>query len=220
MQNQTGADNQAGNGVLKGRELPPNERSLSLNATLSFSSTPGRTASTRMASAFSPHLDQALPLCPRLKPALCRLPPRRPGGRATAAKAAVSQQRRYFCVLAFGSLLTSSAVMLIWTVSPMRLNLPSGMATMWPPKPRILPTFTPMAVLPLGSIITACTEPRLVPSDDLAVRPTNWSAAAGAAAFFSLCGVEGVACGPVAGVLVSGFVAAGGLVGEGGGDCV
>src|SRR5215470_11840810 len=63
---------QAGNGVLKGRELPPNERSLSLNATLSFSSTPGRSASTRT-TAFSPHLDQALPLCPRLKPALCRL---------------------------------------------------------------------------------------------------------------------------------------------------
>src|SRR5215831_19876200 len=69
---------QAGNGVLKGRELPPNERSLSLNATLSFSSTPGRSASTRTASAFSPHLDQALPLCPRLKSELFRLPLRRP----------------------------------------------------------------------------------------------------------------------------------------------
>src|SRR5262249_53567900 len=141
-------------------------------------------------------------------------------GERRPRRTVASLRRRYFCVLALGSFLTSSAVMLIWTVSPTRLNLPSGMATMWPPKPRKLPTFTPMADLPLGSIITACTEPRLVPSDDLVVRPTKWSAAAGAAACFSLCGVAGVGCGAVAGVLVSGFVAAGGLVAEGGGDWV
>src|SRR5215831_17261757 len=97
----------------------------------------------------------------------------------------------------------------------MRLNFSSEMATMRPPKPRKPPTLTPMLTLPPGPVTTLWTVPRLVPSDDLAVSPTK-SVAAGAAAFFSLGGGV-VACGR--GALVSGLVAAAGLV-EGGGDCV
>src|SRR5262249_6897082 len=101
----------------------------------------------------------------------------------------------------------------------MRLNLSSGMATMWAPKPRKPPTLTPMVTLLPGPVTTLCTAPRLVPSDDFAVSPTK-SVAAAAAVFFSLAGGVGdVAWGAADGAACGG-VAAGGLIGEGGGDCV
>src|SRR5262245_55993927 len=101
----------------------------------------------------------------------------------------------------------------------MRLNLSSGMAAIWPPKPRKPPTLTPMVTLLPGPVTTLCTAPRLVPSDDLAVSPTK-SVAAAAAVFFSLVGGVGVvAWGAADGATCCG-VDVGGLVGEGGGDCV
>src|SRR5262245_17507597 len=111
--------------------------------------------------------------------------------------------------------------MLICTVSPTRLNFPSGRITMWPPKPRKPPTLTAIAVvLPPRSIITPYTNPRSVPSDDLAVSPTKSSSTAVAVVFVLLGVVGDVACGAAGGALVCGCVAAGGLAGEGGGGCV
>src|SRR5262249_57163801 len=101
----------------------------------------------------------------------------------------------------------------------MRLNLSSGMATMWAPKPRKPPTLTPMVTLLPGPVTTLCTAPKLVPSDDLAVSPTK-SVAAAAAVFFSLVGGVGVVAWGAADGAAFGGVAARGLVGGGGGAYV
>src|SRR5215510_3870787 len=92
---------------------------------------------------------------------------------------------------------------------------------MWPSKPRTPPTLTAMVILPPSPVSTLWTVPRLLPSDDLALSPTK-SVAVVTADFFSF-GTGVVVCpGTTAGRLVcgTGFVAAGGLCGEGGGDCV
>src|ERR1044071_6455740 len=62
--------------------------------------------------------------------------------------------------------------------------------------------------------------PRLWPSDDFALSPTNLLVSTGIAAFFSAGDVEGAACGAAEGAVASGFVAPGGLVGAGDGACV
>src|SRR5215467_2539245 len=107
----------------------------------------------------------------------------------------------------------------------MWLNLSSGIVTMWPSKPRTPPTLTAMVILPPGPVSTLWTVPRLLPSEDLALSPTK-SVAVVTADFFSLDFFSfgtGIVVGPgtTAGRLVwgTGFVAAGGLCGEGGGDC-
>src|SRR5215467_2700833 len=104
-------------------------------------------------------------------------------------------------------------------MSPMWLNLSSGIATIWPPKPRKPPILSSIAVFRPGSMITLWTLPRSAPSDDLAASPTKLPVAAGATAFFSAGVVSFVGYGEAGGG-DCGVAATGGLSGVGGGDCV
>src|SRR5262245_9345759 len=103
----------------------------------------------------------------------------------------------------------SRSILILW---PLRMNLPSGMATMRPPKPRKPPVRTCRpTTFPLGPVATARTSPTRVPSDENTMRPTRLcdagasegftAGALGAGApsasgcgFGTACGVEGTGC--------------------------
>src|SRR5262245_15220439 len=77
-----------------------------------------------------------------------------------------------------GSPITSSESRLSLMLWPLRMNLPCGMATTRPPKPRNPPVRTRSAtILPLGPVLTARTSPIRVPSAENTLRPTRSCAA-------------------------------------------
>src|SRR5262245_14721829 len=99
-------------------------------------------------------------------------------------------------------------------LSPLLVNLPSGIATSLAPKPRKPPVLMWIALTdPSGAALTLCTVPSLLPSEEKTASPTRGFTLPGVVADRG--GVVGRAAGGVG--AVSGLVAAGGdeLGGEG-----
>src|SRR5262245_44024717 len=112
------------------------------------------------------------------------------------------------------------------TLSPDLVNLPSGISTSLPPNPRKPPVLRRMALaLPSGPVVTLCTAPSLLPSDEKTLRPII-GFFAGAADCLSvvpgvMLGLDGFMAGLGDGVGAgSGFAAGGAVWVSGAGVCV